>query len=109
MEASEGDIAVLQQHHVCESPDAAKGSVSLLDSSEESASPQAKALVCSELSSPSSDAVHRKVEGCEMRVGDLVWVKQTSFPWWPAMLTLDPVSDKHCRTIRFTEYHVQVH
>ncbi|MBN3316447.1 NSD3 methyltransferase, partial [Atractosteus spatula] len=42
-------------------------------------------------------------------VGDLVWAKVGTYPWWPCMVSCDPQSDVHTRinTRGHREYHVQ--
>ncbi|XP_015195713.2 histone-lysine N-methyltransferase NSD3 isoform X2 [Lepisosteus oculatus] len=49
--------------------------------------------------------------GCckDHEVGDLVWAKVGTYPWWPCMVSCDPQSDVHTRinTRGHREYHVQ--
>ncbi|KAG5834215.1 hypothetical protein ANANG_G00259210 [Anguilla anguilla] len=42
-------------------------------------------------------------------VGDLVWAKVGTYPWWPCMVSCDPQLDVHSRinTRGHREYHVQ--
>ncbi|XP_060585586.1 histone-lysine N-methyltransferase NSD2-like isoform X2 [Ruditapes philippinarum] len=40
-------------------------------------------------------------------VGDMVWAKVTSHPWWPCMVSYDPFSALYTRINRCREYHVQ--
>ncbi|XP_036383499.1 histone-lysine N-methyltransferase NSD3 [Megalops cyprinoides] len=42
-------------------------------------------------------------------VGDLVWAKVGTYPWWPCMVSYDPQLDVHTRinTRGHREYHVQ--
>ncbi|XP_068132273.1 histone-lysine N-methyltransferase NSD2 isoform X2 [Hyperolius riggenbachi] len=48
---------------------------------------------------------------CKFSVGDLVWSKVSGYPWWPCMVTSDPVLHDHTKikgqkkSIR--QYHVQ--
>ena len=44
--------------------------------------------------------VEVKKEDPEVRfsVGDLVWTKVAGYPWWPCMVTTDPMHDKHVKT-----------
>ncbi|XP_069833394.1 histone-lysine N-methyltransferase NSD2 [Dendropsophus ebraccatus] len=54
---------------------------------------------------------HQEPEGTKFSVGDLVWSKVSGYPWWPCMVTCDPVLHSHTKikgqkkSIR--QYHVQ--
>ncbi|KAJ8286320.1 hypothetical protein GJAV_G00037110 [Gymnothorax javanicus] len=45
----------------------------------------------------------------DWRVGDLVWAKVGTYPWWPCMVSCDPQLEVHTRinTRGRREYHVQ--
>ncbi|XP_036384462.1 histone-lysine N-methyltransferase NSD3-like isoform X1 [Megalops cyprinoides] len=71
-------------------------------------------------SSPSAEPKEKKVQknppsisstgGCaDHDVGDLVWAKVGTYPWWPCMVSCDPQLDVHMRinTRGHREYHVQ--
>ncbi|KAL4232100.1 Histone-lysine N-methyltransferase [Mactra antiquata] len=40
-------------------------------------------------------------------VGDLVWAKVASHPWWPCMVSYDPFTAVYTRINRTRDYHVQ--
>ncbi|XP_072262668.1 histone-lysine N-methyltransferase NSD2 isoform X2 [Pyxicephalus adspersus] len=48
---------------------------------------------------------------CKFTVGDLVWSKVSGYPWWPCMVTSDPVLHSHTKIKgqkkSFRQYHVQ--
>uniref|UniRef100_A0A8K9XM71 Histone-lysine N-methyltransferase NSD3 n=1 Tax=Oncorhynchus mykiss TaxID=8022 RepID=A0A8K9XM71_ONCMY len=48
-------------------------------------------------------------EGTVGQVGDLVWAKVGTYPWWPCMVSCDPQMNVHTRinTRGHREYHVQ--
>uniref|UniRef100_A0A8C2PM42 Histone-lysine N-methyltransferase NSD3 n=1 Tax=Cyprinus carpio TaxID=7962 RepID=A0A8C2PM42_CYPCA len=45
----------------------------------------------------------------EYEIGDLVWAKVGTYPWWPCMVSSDPQSSVHIRLNKrgVKEYHVQ--
>uniref|UniRef100_A0A8C2KA71 Histone-lysine N-methyltransferase NSD3 n=1 Tax=Cyprinus carpio TaxID=7962 RepID=A0A8C2KA71_CYPCA len=45
----------------------------------------------------------------EYEIGDLVWAKVGTYPWWPCMVSSDPQSNVHIRLNKrgVKEYHVQ--
>uniref|UniRef100_A0A8C0W1I9 PWWP domain-containing protein n=1 Tax=Castor canadensis TaxID=51338 RepID=A0A8C0W1I9_CASCN len=47
--------------------------------------------------------------GVKFQVGDLVWSKVGTYPWWPCMVSSDPQLDVHTKinTRGAREYHVQ--
>lgn len=57
------------------------------------------------------DATDQEHEETKFSVGDLVWSKVSGYPWWPCMVTSDPVLHSHTKikgqkkSIR--QYHVQ--
>ncbi|XP_076140069.1 histone-lysine N-methyltransferase NSD3 isoform X2 [Alosa pseudoharengus] len=71
--------------------------------------------------SPKAEAKEQKIEkhfptvitgtGCckEFDIGDLVWAKVGTYPWWPCMVSCDPQIKVHTRinTRGHREYHVQ--
>ncbi|KAM9330334.1 histone-lysine N-methyltransferase NSD2 [Gastrophryne carolinensis] len=48
---------------------------------------------------------------CKVSVGDLVWAKVSGYPWWPCMVTSDPVLHSHTKIQgqkkNVRQYHVQ--
>ncbi|XP_073467023.1 histone-lysine N-methyltransferase NSD2 isoform X1 [Aquarana catesbeiana] len=48
---------------------------------------------------------------CKFTVGDLVWSKVSGYPWWPCIVTSDPVLHSHTKIKgqkkSFRQYHVQ--
>ncbi|TRY57703.1 hypothetical protein DNTS_025920 [Danionella cerebrum] len=75
----------------------------------------------SPLKSPKAESKEVKVEkNCtsvitctsssqDYEIGDLVWAKVGTYPWWPCMVSSDPQSNVHTRlnTRGCKEYHVQ--
>ncbi|XP_056103865.1 histone-lysine N-methyltransferase NSD3 isoform X2 [Rhinichthys klamathensis goyatoka] len=75
----------------------------------------------STLKSPKAEPKEQKVEkhfpsvitstgSCqEYEIGDLVWAKVGTYPWWPCMVSSDPQSNVHIRlnTRGVKEFHVQ--
>uniref|UniRef100_A0A671QWJ6 Histone-lysine N-methyltransferase NSD3 n=1 Tax=Sinocyclocheilus anshuiensis TaxID=1608454 RepID=A0A671QWJ6_9TELE len=73
------------------------------------------------LKSPKAELKEQKVEkhfpsvitstgSCqEYEIGDLVWAKVGTYPWWPCMVSSDPQSNVHIRLNKrgVKEYHVQ--
>uniref|UniRef100_A0A670Z0V0 Histone-lysine N-methyltransferase NSD3 n=1 Tax=Pseudonaja textilis TaxID=8673 RepID=A0A670Z0V0_PSETE len=48
-------------------------------------------------------------DDCKFEVGDLVWSKVGTYPWWPCMVSRDPQLEVHTKinTRGAREYHVQ--
>ncbi|XP_058525763.1 histone-lysine N-methyltransferase NSD3 isoform X2 [Ochotona princeps] len=58
---------------------------------------------------PSSVAAPEVSTGVKFQVGDLVWSKVGTYPWWPCMVSSDPQLEVHTKinTRGAREYHVQ--
>jgi len=51
-----------------------------------------------------------KEPGAEFQVGDIIWSKLTGFPFWPALITTDPLEETYAKKDAATDewsYHVQ--
>uniref|UniRef100_A0A8C1WJ54 Histone-lysine N-methyltransferase NSD3 n=1 Tax=Cyprinus carpio TaxID=7962 RepID=A0A8C1WJ54_CYPCA len=62
-------------------------------------------LTSSDLTVP----VHPRPSFVLYEIGDLVWAKVGTYPWWPCMVSSDPQSNVHIRLNKrgVKEYHVQ--
>uniref|UniRef100_A0A670YJL5 Histone-lysine N-methyltransferase NSD3 n=1 Tax=Pseudonaja textilis TaxID=8673 RepID=A0A670YJL5_PSETE len=51
----------------------------------------------------------QETSDCKFEVGDLVWSKVGTYPWWPCMVSRDPQLEVHTKinTRGAREYHVQ--
>ncbi|XP_060549576.1 histone-lysine N-methyltransferase NSD3 isoform X2 [Pantherophis guttatus] len=51
----------------------------------------------------------QEASDCKFEVGDLVWSKVGTYPWWPCMVSRDPQLEVHTKinTRGAREYHVQ--
>ncbi|XP_070621463.1 histone-lysine N-methyltransferase NSD3 isoform X2 [Erythrolamprus reginae] len=51
----------------------------------------------------------QETSDCKFEVGDLVWSKVGTYPWWPCMVSKDPQLEVHTKinTRGAREYHVQ--
>ncbi|CAI9584693.1 unnamed protein product [Staurois parvus] len=89
------------------------------DSSEEKSSDGTQADAPAESSEEKSvsdldTSVEQKEQNeipCKFSVGDLVWSKVSGYPWWPCIVTSDPVLHSHTKIKgqkkSFRQYHVQ--
>ncbi|XP_066089027.1 histone-lysine N-methyltransferase NSD2 isoform X1 [Saccopteryx bilineata] len=81
-----------------------------------------EAALVSEASSPSDRKVPAKKESCpgagrdkdhllKYNIGDLVWSKVSGYPWWPCMVSADPLLHSHTKLKgqkkSARQYHVQ--
>ncbi|KAM4706581.1 histone-lysine N-methyltransferase NSD2 [Discoglossus pictus] len=84
-----------------------KGSIEALSISSCSESSEMKSL--SDLDT--SDLKDKEEDSLKYSVGDLVWSKVSGYPWWPCMITSDPILYSHTKikgqkkSVR--QYHVQ--
>ncbi|XP_010640016.1 histone-lysine N-methyltransferase NSD2 isoform X1 [Fukomys damarensis] len=81
-----------------------------------------EAALVSKISSPSDKKIPVKKESCpntsrdkdhllKYNVGDLVWSKVSGYPWWPCMVSADPLLHSHTKLKgqkkSARQYHVQ--
>ncbi|XP_053314167.1 histone-lysine N-methyltransferase NSD2 isoform X2 [Spea bombifrons] len=61
--------------------------------------------------SDSSAAKDEDDPSCRFLIGDMVWSKVSGYPWWPCMVTADPVLHSHTKIKgqkkNVRQYHVQ--
>eukprot|EP00048_Salpingoeca_helianthica_P021099 m.10356 g.10356 ORF g.10356 m.10356 type:complete len:1156 (+) comp5591_c0_seq1:37-3504(+) len=63
-------------------------------------------VVCATASAPA--ALAPPPTHPDATIGALMWVKQPSYPWWPALLADDPATGTHIRMVKSSyQFHVQ--
>ncbi|XP_043918229.1 histone-lysine N-methyltransferase NSD2 [Protopterus annectens] len=87
---------------------------SLLEQTAAQASPQSKTYVAtSEPAKVAAEAVDCQTDGepLKFNVCDVVWSKVSGYPWWPCMITCDPLIRSHTKLTGqnkpLRHYHVQ--
>lgn len=58
--------------------------------------PESEKSTFSKLSREQQITMNLKKEG-SFFVGDLIWTKISGYPWWPALITVDPCTGTYCK------------